>query len=166
MPLENSLNEIERGLQDMLKSLNLNEEAVSNTPQRVIRAYMELWRGLFEEKPAMSAFKGEAGQKIIIDDIQYTSTCEHHLMLFKGSVRIEFISEGLFLGLSKYNRLVQWLAARPTLQEHLCSAIYNELKHTLKCKNLRVTVTGEHSCVSARGIKDACSNTTVEMGAC
>lgn len=157
-------------MEDKIKELLLGagvtkKDVLLDTPRRVVKAYRELWGGLYEPKPELTSFSGEEGQRITIQDIDYTSTCEHHLMLFTGRVTISFVSNGKILGLSKYSRLVKWCAARPTLQEYLCSMIYSELKEALDDPSeLYVKVTGQHSCVSARGIKDACSNTTVEKG--
>lgn len=149
---------------ELLKHFDIkDEEVLQNTPKRVEKALNELWKGLFEPEPKLAFFPTIEDMLIKVEKISFVSTCEHHLMPFFGSAEISFISSGKTLGLSKFNRLVQHYAAKPTIQEKLCSEIFNKINDVLEPKYLKVLVSAKHTCVSFRGIKDSCSNTTTIM---
>lgn len=136
------------------------EETLQNTPKRVSKAISELWRGLYEPLPNLAFFQAKKGMTIKVEKISFVSTCEHHLMPFFGDVEIIFQSSGWTLGLSKFNRLVQHLAAKPTIQEKLCREIFDIINKNISPDYLKVIVKAKHTCVAFRGVKDSCSDTT------
>jgi len=147
---------------ELLKAFDIEEEEVlANTPKRVSKALMELWRGLIEPPPKLAFFPAKKGMTIIVEDISFNSTCEHHLMPFFGTCKITLKSNGTTLGLSKFNRIVQYFASKPTIQEKMAQEIHDFLKEHLKPEYLEIEIKAKHTCVSHRGIKDACSNTIV-----
>jgi|SRR6056297_1147463 len=155
---------IEKHVSEILKEYKIeDEEVLSNTPKRVDKAFKELWAALLTPPPKLAFFECVEGQKVIISDIFFTSTCEHHLMPFFGHCTIELISSGVSLGLSKFNRLVQYFSAKPTIQEKFTKELYDFLLEKLNPKYLKITIKAEHTCVKLRGIKDRCSNTTTVM---
>ena len=155
---------IEQYILGILKEYNINdEEVLANTPKRVDKAFREQWQSLLTPPPKLAFFECIEGQKVIISDIFFTSTCEHHLMPFFGYCDIELVSSGITLGLSKFNRLVQYFSAKPTIQEKFTKELYDFLLEKLKPNYLKITIKAEHTCVKLRGIKDRCSNTTTIM---
>jgi len=136
------------------------EETLRNTPRRVSKAFAEMWRGLSEEPPKMAYFPAKGGMVLKIEDISFNSTCEHHLMSFYGHCSITLKVHEKTFGLSKFNRIVQYFSAKPTIQEKICTEIAEFIVDKLNPLYLKVEIKAKHTCVSLRGIKDPCSNTT------
>jgi GTP cyclohydrolase I len=86
--------------------------------------------------------------------------CEHHFLTIKGKAHVGYISNGIVIGLSKINRIVDYYARRPQVQERLTIQIFNELRNVLQTESIIVVIEAEHLCVSSRGIKDIESSTT------
>jgi GTP cyclohydrolase I len=93
-------------------------------------------------------------------NIHFNSTCEHHFLPIVGKAHIGYISSGQVIGLSKLNRIVDYYARRPQVQERLVMQIFKELQEVLQTKSVIVVLEAEHLCVSSRGIKDQSSYTT------
>jgi GTP cyclohydrolase I len=140
-----------------------DDEVMENTPKRFAKVWYDRRKEYLAGLPKLTSFAGCRGQVVRVQDIEYASVCEHHLLPFWGKVNIEFMVSDKILGLSKYSRLVSWLASRPSLQEGLCQNIYQHLMIVLEPEWLVVSVSGEHSCVRFRGVKDSCSNTIAVM---
>lgn len=98
-------------------------------------------------------------QMLIEKNITLYSYCEHHFVPIIGKVHVAYISSGEVIGLSKINRLVQYYASRPQVQERLTQQIANGLKEALNTPHVAVMVDAEHLCVASRGIKDTASST-------
>ena len=147
-------------LQILLKYGITEKETLENTPARVSKAINELWRGLHEPPPKLAFFPARKGMIIKVDKIIFNSTCEHHLMPFYGECSITLEVNEKTLGLSKFNRIVQYFASKPTIQEKLCAEVFDFINNALSPIALKVEVKAKHTCVSHRGIKDACSDTT------
>jgi len=155
--------DITNSISNILKLYDIqDEECLKNTPARVSKAYSEMWRGLVEDMPKLTRFESSEKIEVVVKDIEFCSTCLHHLLPFFGNVSISYKSNGWILGLSKYSRLVQWCASRPTIQEQLAVDIKKKLEEVLDTE-VSVEVTAKHSCVFARGIKDSCANAIVRV---
>jgi len=97
---------------------------------------------------------------LIEQNITLDSSCEHHFLPITGFAHVAYIPEERVIGLSKLNRLVDYYAHRPQVQERLCLQILNDLQAVLKTKSVIVMIVAKHLCVSSRGIKDKNSFTT------
>tara|TARA_Y100000589_G_C27178633_1_gene639775 strand:+ start:2130 stop:2795 length:666 start_codon:yes stop_codon:yes gene_type:complete len=149
--------------------LDLSDDSLSGTPHRFAKMYVkELFYGLNpENKPKLSTFDNKYGYKkmLIEQNINIDSSCEHHFLPIVGYAHIAYIPKDRVIGLSKLNRLVDYYAHRPQVQERLCMQILKDLQNTLKTEDVIVVISAKHLCVSSRGIKDKNSfTTTFEYG--
>ena len=149
--------------------LDITDDSLSGTPYRVAKMYVkELFYGLDpKNKPKLSTFENKYGYKkmLIEQNISIDSACEHHFLPITGFAHVAYIPEDRVIGLSKINRLVNYYAHRPQVQERLCLQILNDLQESLGTKSVIVVVSAKHLCVSSRGIKDKSSyTTTLEYG--
>jgi GTP cyclohydrolase I len=96
---------------------------------------------------------------LVEKDITFYSNCEHHFVPIIGKAHVAYISSGKVIGLSKLNRIVQYYAKRPQVQERLTNQIANELKTVLETEDVAVIIDAKHLCVSSRGVKDDTSAT-------
>lgn len=143
--------------------LDLTDGSLKGTPGRVAKMYIqEIFRGLNPaHKPRIALFenKYQYNQMLVEKDITLYSNCEHHFVPIIGKAHIAYISSGKVVGLSKLNRIVQYFAQRPQVQERLTIQIANELKSLLETDDVAVVIDAVHLCVSSRGIKDTTSST-------
>jgi len=143
--------------------LDLNDDSLKGTPDRVAKMYIEeIFSGLNpKNKPSVALFdnKYHYNQMLVEKDITFYSNCEHHFVPIIGKAHVAYISTGKVIGLSKLNRIVQYYAKRPQVQERLTEQIANELKHILKTNDVAVIIDAKHLCVSSRGVKDDTSAT-------
>lgn len=144
--------------------LDLEDDSLQGTPYRVAKMYVkEMFAGLNpKNKPKLSVFdnKYEYNKMLIESDITFNSACEHHFLPIIGKAHVGYVSSGKVIGLSKINRIVDYYARRPQVQERMSMQIFNELKNALQTDNVIVVVEAEHMCVSTRGINDKSSKTT------
>ena len=151
--------------------LDLSDDSLSGTPYRVAKMYVkELFYGLNPaNKPKLSIFENKYGYKkmLVEQNITIDSACEHHFLPIVGFAHVAYIPKDKVIGLSKINRLVDYYSRRPQVQERLVLQILNDLQNVLDTKDVIVSVTAKHLCVSSRGIKDQNSfTTTLEYGGC
>lgn len=143
--------------------LDLNDDSLKGTPFRVAHMYVkELFSGLDPaRKPYVALFenKYKYSQMLIEKNITFYSNCEHHFVPIAGRIHVGYISSGKVIGLSKINRIVQYFARRPQVQERLTIQIANELKSVLSTVDVAVVVDAVHLCVSSRGVRDTQSTT-------
>jgi GTP cyclohydrolase I len=149
--------------------LDLNDDSLNGTPHRVAKMFVkEIFSGLNpENKPKISVFenKFKYGEMLVEKNIGLNSTCEHHFLPIVGKAHVAYVSSGQVIGLSKINRVVDYFARRPQVQERLTVQIANELKRILKTEDVAVIIDAKHLCVSSRGIQDEGSSTiTAEYG--
>jgi GTP cyclohydrolase I len=144
--------------------LDLTDESLSETPNRVAKMYVkEIFSGLNpKNKPVISLFENKYGYKrmLVEKDITLYSNCEHHFVPIIGKAHIAYIPGKEVIGLSKLNRLVQYWAKRPQVQERLTIQIAEALKEILQHDNVAVMIAADHLCVASRGINDTNSITT------
>ena len=143
--------------------LDLTDDSLKGTPERVAKMYIdEIFSGLNpNNKPKIALFdnKYKYNQMLVEKNITFYSNCEHHFVPIIGKAHIAYISSGKVIGLSKLNRIVQYYAKRPQVQERLTNQIAEELKASLQTEDIAVIIDAKHLCVSSRGIKDDTSAT-------
>jgi len=149
--------------------LDLTDDSLRGTPNRVAKMYVkEIFSGLNPaNKPQAKLFdnKYQYNQMLVEKNITFYSNCEHHFVPIIGKAHVAYISNGKVIGLSKLNRIVQYFAHRPQVQERLTMQIANELKQALQTEDIAVVIDAVHLCVASRGIKDIQSSTiTAEYG--
>lgn len=143
--------------------LDLNDDSLKGTPHRVAKMYVEeIFSGLDpKNKPQIAMFdnKYKYNEMLVEKNITFFSNCEHHFVPIIGKAHVAYISGGKVIGLSKLNRIVQYYAKRPQVQERLTMQIGKELEEVLGTKNVAVIIDAEHLCVSSRGVEDVNSST-------
>jgi GTP cyclohydrolase I len=143
--------------------LDLNDDSLRGTPHRVAKMYVkEVFSGLNPaNKPKVKLFsnKYDYSEMLVEKDITVHSFCEHHFVPIIGKAHIAYINTGKVVGLSKLNRIVDYYAKRPQVQERLTVQIANELKEALGTDDVAVLIDARHMCVSMRGIEDVNSST-------
>lgn len=165
------IEKIQENVAEILHTLgmDLTDDSIKGTPKRVAKAFVnELFGGLNPKaKPGMSTFDNnyKYGEMLVEKNIVVYSTCEHHLLPIIGKAHIAYISSGKVIGLSKMNRIVNYYAKRPQVQERLTMQIVQELQKALGTKDVACLIDAKHLCVNSRGIKDIASSTiTAEYG--
>lgn len=143
--------------------LDLTDDSLKGTPKRVAKMYIdEIFSGLNpSNKPKIALFENKYryNQMLVEKNITFYSNCEHHFVPIIGKAHLAYISAGKVIGLSKLNRIVQYFAKRPQVQERLTNQIANELSKILETDDIAVIIDAKHLCVSSRGIKDESSAT-------
>jgi len=162
---------IKKDVESILLTLgmDLNDDSMKGTPNRVAKMFVkELFGGLNpEKKPKSSTFENnyKYGEMLVEKNITLYSTCEHHLLPIIGRAHVAYISNGTVVGLSKMNRIVEYFAKRPQVQERLTMQIVQELQKVLNTQDVACVIDAKHLCVNSRGIKDIESSTvTSEFG--
>ncbi|PHR96324.1 MAG: GTP cyclohydrolase I FolE [Leeuwenhoekiella sp.] len=149
--------------------LDLTDDSLKGTPNRVAKMFVnEIFGGLSpSRKPKASTFKNnyKYGEMLVEKNITVYSTCEHHLLPIVGRAHVAYISNGTVVGLSKMNRIVDYYAKRPQVQERLTMQIVQELQEALGTEDVACVIDAKHLCVNSRGIRDIESSTvTSEFG--
>lgn len=143
--------------------LDLNDDSLRGTPRRVAKMYVEeVFHGLDpKNKPVSKLFENKFhyNEMLVEKDITLFSYCEHHFVPIIGKAHVAYISTGKVIGLSKINRIVQYYAKRPQVQERLTEQIAKELKETLETEDVAIIIDAKHLCVSSRGVQDTASST-------
>ena len=147
--------------------LDLSDDSLRGTPMRVAKMYVkEIFSGLDpKNKPKIALFdnKYQYRQMLIEKNITFYSNCEHHFVPIIGKAHVAYISSGKVIGLSKLNRMVQYFAKRPQVQERLTNQIGRELQQILETDDVAVIIDAKHLCVSSRGIQDDTSATVTSF---
>jgi GTP cyclohydrolase I len=143
--------------------LDLSDDSLKETPHRVAKMFVkEIFSGLNPaNKPEATLFqnKYQYDEMLIEKNITLYSYCEHHFVPIVGKVHVAYISNGNVIGLSKINRLVQYYAKRPQVQERLTNQIAEGLKEVLQTNDVAIVIDAVHLCVTSRGINDTNSST-------
>lgn len=152
-----------------LLNLDLEDDSLADTPQRIAKMYIEeIFPGLnYANFPKITVIRNkmQVDEMVIVRNIALTSTCEHHFVIIDGKAIVSYIPKNIVIGLSKINRLVQFFAQRPQVQERLTQQILVALQTLLSTKNVAVAIDASHYCVKARGIRDTSSSTrTLSLG--
>ncbi len=134
-----------------------DRDGLKNTPERVARAYQEMFQGLSQRPEDVLATVFDLGHDefVLVKDIEVWSCCEHHLVPFTGVAHVGYIpsKEGKITGLSKLARLVDVYAKRPQVQERLTTQVADSLIEILKPRGAIVVIECEHLCMTMRGVR-------------
>jgi GTP cyclohydrolase I len=143
--------------------LDLSDDSLAGTPRRVAKMYVQEWfKGLNPaHRPDVKLFENryEYQQLLVERDITLFSCCEHHFVPIIGKAHVAYLPAGHVVGLSKLNRVVQYYARRPQVQERLTRQISEELKQSLGTDDVAVLIEADHLCVMSRGVNDTSSST-------
>ena len=168
---EEKISIIEKNVFNILETLgmDLTDDSLKGTPKRVAKAWVnELFGGLKPEKmPKTSTFDNKYSYKemLVEKNITVYSTCEHHLLPIIGKAHVAYFSQGTVIGLSKMNRIVDYFAKRPQVQERLTMQVVKALQKALGTDDVACVIDAKHLCVNSRGIRDVdCSTVTAEFG--
>ena len=162
---EEKMDRIEDHFREIMEimGMDLTDDSLSGTPRRVAKMFIkEVFKGLNPaNKPSPTMFENRYNysRMLVEKDINIYSTCEHHFLPIYGKAHIAYISSGKVIGLSKLNRIAQYYAKRPQVQERLTIQIANELKRVLDTDDVAVYLEAKHMCVHARGVEDHGSST-------
>jgi GTP cyclohydrolase I len=168
---DEKIEKIKKDVENILLTLgmDLTDDSLKGTPNRVAKMFVkEIFGGLNPvKKPNASTFENnyKYGEMLVEKNITLYSTCEHHLLPIIGRAHVAYISKGRVIGLSKINRIVDFYAKRPQVQERLTMQIVQELQNALGTEDVACIIDAKHLCVNSRGIKDIESSTvTSEFG--
>lgn len=168
---DEKIERIQKNVREIMLTLglDLDDDSLNGTPKRVAKMYVEeIFGGLHpKRKPKSSTFenKYKYGEMLVEKNITLYSTCEHHLLPIVGKAHVAYISNGTVVGLSKMNRIVDYYAKRPQVQERLNIQIVKELQKVLNTEDVACVIDAKHLCVNSRGIRDIESSTvTAEYG--
>jgi GTP cyclohydrolase I len=168
---EEKIESIKADVEKILNTLGLDltDDSLKGTPNRVAKMFVkEIFGGLNpNKKPSSSTFdnKYKYNEMLVEKNIVVYSTCEHHLLPIVGRAHVAYISNGKVVGLSKMNRIVDYFAKRPQVQERLNIQIVRELQKVLNTQDVACVIDAKHLCVNSRGIRDIESSTvTAEFG--
>jgi len=168
---EEKMASIEADMRNILHTLgmDLKDDSLQGTPKRIAKMFVqEIFSGLDPEKrPDASTFDNtyKYGEMLVEKNITLYSTCEHNLLPIVGKAHVAYISSGKVIGLSKMNRLVDYYARRPQVQERLTMQIVQDLQNALGTEDVACVIDAKHLCVNSRGIRDIDSSTvTSEFG--
>lgn len=143
---------------DLLSALGENpaREGLERTPDRVSRMYDELLAGYRMDLPTLvngALFEGDYDDLVVVDNIEFTSMCEHHLLPFYGRAHVAYLPKGRIIGLSKIPRIVEMFARRLQIQERMTRQIADAVVEVLAPAGVAVLVEGVHMCAKIRGVK-------------
>jgi len=149
--------------------LDLRDDSLEETPHRIAKMYVdEIFGGLdYAQFPKITLIENKMNveEMVCVENIDLTSTCEHHFVTIDGSAKVAYIPKDTVIGLSKINRLVRFFSQRPQVQERLTQQVLVAMQTLLGTADVAVTINAIHYCVKARGVKDGNSSTrTTSLG--
>ena len=134
-----------------------DRDGLADTPARVARMYGEVFAGLHEDPAAhlVVTFEAHHDEMVMVRDIAFTSSCEHHLVAFHGVAHVAYIpnEDGRITGLSKLARVIEGFSRRPQVQERLTTQVADAVERSLQPRGVLVVVEAEHLCMSMRGVR-------------
>jgi GTP cyclohydrolase I len=157
------LKKVEQAVRLLLEGIgeDVNREGLKDTPNRIARMYEEIYSGMDEDASVhlSKTFSVEKNEIVLLKDITFYSTCEHHLMPFYVKAHIAYMPDGQVVGLSKLARTVETYARRPQIQEQMTTQIADAIMEYLKPQGVMVMVEAEHMCMTMRGVEKPGSQT-------
>jgi GTP cyclohydrolase I len=162
---------IARNFAEIMKTLGLDltDDSLADTPKRVAQMYVdEIFFGLdWRNFPKCTTVENKMGYSsmVIERNINVQSNCEHHFVIIDGRAHVAYIPKKKVLGLSKINRIVEYFAKRPQIQERLTEQVFYALSYILDTEDIAVLIHAKHYCVKSRGVEDVNSDTvTSKLG--
>jgi GTP cyclohydrolase I len=145
-----------------------NDPQMCDTPHRVTKMYVnELFKGCYMSEPNITAFPNtnKYDEMIFEGNIDVKSVCSHHIIPFIGKAHIAYIPKynGKVIGLSKFNRIVDYFCRRPQIQEELTVQIHNYIENLIKPRGVAVMIEATHLCVKARGVQQDSTMVTSKL---
>jgi GTP cyclohydrolase I len=159
------IDKIQDNFNQILDTLGLDrrDDSITDTPKRIAKMYVnEIFWGLNYEafpKATVVENKMKYNEMVVVKDISVQSNCEHHLVVIDGLAAVAYVPHKKVLGLSKINRIVEYFAKRPQIQERLTEQIYHALSFILETEDVAVMIDAQHYCVKSRGVEDTGSST-------
>jgi len=152
--------EVAEAFEGVLKALIINTEDDHNTKdtaERVAKMYVqEIFKGRYIDPPKVTAFPNvkQYDQIYMSGPMSINSTCAHHFQPITGNAYVGIFPGEKVIGLSKFNRMVDWIASRPQIQEEMTEQIADMIEKETEAKGVAVIVKAEHFCMTARGVKE------------
>ncbi|MFL2480981.1 MAG: GTP cyclohydrolase I FolE [Woeseiaceae bacterium] len=162
---QEKIDKIENNFNQILDTLGLDrrDDSLIDSPKRIAKMYVnEIFWGLDYEafpKATVVENKMKYNEMVIVKNISVQSYCEHHFVVIDGLACVAYVPKEKVLGLSKINRIVEYFAKRPQIQERLTEQVYHALSFILETENIAVMIDGDHYCVKSRGVEDTGSST-------
>ena len=159
------IDKIQDNFNQILDTLGLDrrDDSITDTPKRIAKMYVnEIFWGLNYEafpKATVVENKMKYNEMVVVKDISVQSNCEHHFVVIDGLAAVAYVPHKKVLGLSKINRIVEYFAKRPQIQERLTEQIYHALSFILETEDVAVMIDAQHYCVKSRGVEDTGSST-------
>jgi len=149
--------DLENAIRQMLsETVSAEEDHIERTPERLVKAYEELFSGVGQDPAAVLRVSFEEvqyNQMITVESIDFVSVCMHHLLPFFGFVSFAYIPNKKVVGLSKIPRMVEIIARRPQVQERLTQQIVDVFQETVMPLGCGAMVRAWHGCVACRGVR-------------
>jgi GTP cyclohydrolase I len=160
-----SQQQFEEAVKTMIRYVGEDEsrEGLLKTPERVMKAYEFMFGGYNDDPQSIlnsAMFESSNDEMVLIKDIEFYSTCEHHLLPIIGRAHVAYIPDGKVVGLSKIPRVVDVFARRMQIQEQLTEQIADALMHAICPKGVAVVIQARHMCMEMRGVEKISSTTT------
>ena len=163
--LDELKSEVQLKVHEMLRSLVIDTDSDHNTQdtaKRVAKMFVdEVFRGRYQPMPAVTEFPNaeRLNELMIVGPITVRSACSHHLVPILGKVWIGVLpnEHSNLIGLSKYNRITEWIMSRPQIQEEAVTMLADKLQQLVRPDGLAVVMEAEHLCMQWRGVKDNAS---------
>ena len=159
------IDKIEDNFNQILDTLGLDrrDDSLLDTPKRIAKMYVnEIFWGLdYESFPKATVVENKMkyNEMVIVKNISVQSNCEHHFVVIDGLACVAYVPKEKVLGLSKINRIVEYFAKRPQIQERLTEQVYHALSFILETEDVAVMIDAQHYCVKSRGVEDTGSST-------
>ena len=159
------IDKIEDNFNQILDTLGLDrrDDSLIDSPKRIAKMYVnEIFWGLDYEafpKATVVENKMKYNEMVIVKNISVQSNCEHHFVVIDGLACVAYVPKEKVLGLSKINRIVEYFAKRPQIQERLTEQVYHALSFILETEDVAVMIDAQHYCVKSRGVEDTGSST-------
>ena len=149
--------------------LDLTDDSLVETPKRVAKMYVnEIFWGLdYDAFPKCTTVENKMkyDEMVIERNVNVQSNCEHHFVVIDGVATVAYVPNEKVLGLSKINRIVEYFAKRPQIQERLTEQVFHALCYILETDDVAVMIDAQHYCVKSRGVEDTGSSTvTTKLG--
>lgn len=162
---------IERNFEQIMTVLGLDvrDDSLAETPKRVAKMYVnEIFWGLdYDAFPKCTTVGNKMGydEMVVERNVNVQSNCEHHFVVIDGLATVAYVPRDKVLGLSKINRIVEYFAKRPQIQERLTEQVFHALCYILETNDVAVMIDARHYCVKSRGVEDTGSSTvTCKLG--
>ena len=162
---QNTIEQIAHHYREILKLIGEDpeREGLRKTPMRAAKALWHTTSGYRQDASEVmkqAIFEYAGSRMVIVKDIEFYSTCEHHILPFFGRISIGYLPNGNMIGLSKLARVVNVFARRLQVQERLTAQLIREIMDTLHARGVIVVCNAQHLCMKMRGVEKQDSSTT------